>query len=233
MSEHEHGHHDHDHQHGAGGRPDVPHAETPEEVAAFWDDLYRQRDQVWSGKVNAALVREAADLEPGTALDLGCGEGGDAIWLAEQGWTVVAVDVSTEALARGPRHAAAAGVGERISWARHDLTETFPDGTYDLVSAQFLQSPVTVDRTAVLRRAAEAVAPGGRLVVVGHAEPPAWSDHAPDPALMPPADVVLASLALDDSWAVETCEPWRRPGRGPDGQEGSLVDSVVRVRRAG
>lgn len=232
MAEHQH---QHEHQHRDGQAADHgPHAETSEEVAAFWDDLYRQREQVWSGKVNAALVREVADLAPGTALDLGCGEGGDAIWLAERGWTVVAVDVSTEALARGPRHAAAAGpaVARRISWARHDLTESFPAGTYDLVSAQFLQSPVTFDRTTVLRRAAGAVAPGGRLVVVGHAEVPAWSEHRPDPALLPSAEAVLASLALDRSWTVETCEPWTRPATGPDGQAGSLVDSIVRVRRS-
>ena len=99
----------------------------------FWDGLYAGRGQVWSGGPNAQLVDLAADLPAGTALDLGCGEGGDAIWLAERGWAVTAVDVSAVALDRARR--AAADRGLTIAFARVDLSSDFPAGTYDLVSA--------------------------------------------------------------------------------------------------
>ena len=85
---------------------------------AYWEDFYGG-ERRWSGKPNAALVEEVADLEPGTALDLGCGEGGDAIWLAAQGWTVTATDISQTALDIAARHAAEAGV--TVSWQRTTL----------------------------------------------------------------------------------------------------------------
>ncbi|MDX6349032.1 MAG: hypothetical protein QOF84_3822, partial [Streptomyces sp.] len=93
---------------------------------AYWDDRYAQNQRMWSGAPNAALVREVSDLAPGTALDLGCGEGGDAIWLARRGWRVTATDISGIALDRAAGHAAAAGVADRIDWQRHDLAESFP-----------------------------------------------------------------------------------------------------------
>ncbi|MGW5673195.1 class I SAM-dependent methyltransferase, partial [Micromonospora sp. NPDC003776] len=113
-----------------------------QDTARYWDDLYHQRDRVWSGRVNAVLAEVVNALPPGTALDLGCGEGGDAIWLASRGWRVTAVDVSTTALDRLTAEATRAGVASRITVARHDLTRNFPAGRYDLVSAQFLQSPL-------------------------------------------------------------------------------------------
>lgn len=85
-------------------------------TAQFWDDFYAEKDTVWSGKPNALLVRQVADLPPGTVLDLGCGEGGDAIWLAQRGWRVTAVDVSDVALRRGAAHAKEAGVADAIDW---------------------------------------------------------------------------------------------------------------------
>jgi SAM-dependent methyltransferase len=121
------------------------HEHDDRSTARYWDDFYAEKDAVWSGKPNDLLVRYAADLSPGTALDLGCGEGGDALWLADRGWQVTAVDVSEVALRRGAAHAADAGVESRITWQRHDLAESFPDGTFDLVSAQFLHSPVAED----------------------------------------------------------------------------------------
>ncbi|MQA95954.1 MAG: methyltransferase domain-containing protein [Streptosporangiales bacterium] len=111
--------------------------------------------------------RPAGELTPGTALDLGCGEGADAIWLAEQGWTVTATDVSKVALDRAAAHARERGV--TVDWRRHDLAESFPEGTYDLVCAFFLHSPVDMPRDGILRSAAAAVAPGGVLLIVGHA----------------------------------------------------------------
>jgi methylase of polypeptide subunit release factors len=91
------------------------------EAERFWEDRYRRRERVWSGRTNAVLVDVAGSLQPGTALDLGCGEGGDAIWLAQQGWRVRAVDVSATALDRAAAEAATAGVVDRIDFHRPAL----------------------------------------------------------------------------------------------------------------
>ena len=137
------------------------------EVEQFWEQHYGAAERVWSGRANATLVDVVQDLEPGTALDLGCGEGGDAVWLALRGWQVTGVDVSPTALQRAGQHAEQAGVADRVRFERHELGRTFPDGTYDLVSAAFLHSPVELPREDVMRSAVAAVAPGGRLVVLG------------------------------------------------------------------
>jgi SAM-dependent methyltransferase len=198
----------------------------------FWESFYGEREQVWSGRPNPLLVREAEPLTPGTALDLGCAEGADAIWLAERGWRVTAVDISRTALARAAAHAASAGV-EGIEWVSHDLAATFPDGQFDLVSAQFFHSPVAGDgeREKILRRAADAVAPGGNLLVAGHAGAPSWHDADHDVQFPTTADV-LDALDLDPArWRVETREVVEREMSGPDGQPGHRKDNVVRVRR--
>ncbi|MFC3997574.1 SAM-dependent methyltransferase [Nocardiopsis sediminis] len=200
----------------------------------FWDGFYEADDRVWSGNANAALVRETAGLEPGRALDLGCGEGGDAIWLARSGWRVTAADISGVALERGARHAAEAGVGDRIDWQRHDLAESVPEGSFDLVSAHFLHAHGDggFPRERVLRAGAQAVAPGGVLLVVGHAAPPSWAPgHRPD-VPFPPAEEVLAGLELAEGrWEVLVCGAYERSQNGPDGRPGTHTDSVVKVRR--
>lgn len=201
-------------------------------TADFWDELYGSKSQMWSGTVNHTLARLVAEVAPGSALDLGCGEGGDALWLASRGWQVTAVDISAVALARAEAAAANAGLAGRIDWQLHDLELTFPDGVYDLVSAQFLQTPLPFERAQTLRRAAAAVAPGGLLVIVGHAAMPAWSTHTPPEGSMPSPQEVLDGLELNQwDWAVERAEVVERPGVGPDGEHGELLDSVVVARR--
>ncbi|MFP5218926.1 MAG: class I SAM-dependent methyltransferase [Actinomycetes bacterium] len=195
----------------------------------FWEQLYGGREQVWSGRVNATLAREVDGVPPGRALDLGCGEGGDALWLAERGWDVVAVDISRTALDRAEAEAARRGL--TVDFRRHDLADGVPPGPYDLVSAQFFQSPVELPREQVLRQAAAEIAPGGVLLVVGHAAPPPWSAHQPDPALMPPAAEVLRSLALGNEWDVVRADDVLRDATGPDGKQAQLLDSVVLLRR--
>ena len=138
-------------------------------------------------------MEEVAELEPGTALDLGCGEGGDAIWLAAQGWTVTAADISQTALDIAAQHAAEAGV--TVAWERHDLAVSLPAGSFDLVTTSFLHSKVELPRARILRAAAEAVAPGGTLLVVGHA--PSAEHHHED---LPGPDAVVAELALPEDW---------------------------------
>ena len=209
----------------------------PAEPSAFWDDHYGQKSQVWSGAPNAVLVAEVADLVAGRALDLGCGEGADAIWLASRGWTVTGVDVSQTALDRARRAAEAAGVSARIEWQRHDLGVSFPAGTFDLVSAQFLQSPIDLPIEAILRSAAGAVADGGTLLIVSHAGPPSWAGehdhpHPPTPGGFPDPAACAASIGLDDAgWDVEVCERRARPTTSPDGEHATHVDGVIRARR--
>ncbi|MEU4222708.1 class I SAM-dependent methyltransferase [Nonomuraea sp. NPDC026600] len=198
----------------------------------LWDARYREGDQIWSGNPNVILVREAADLEPGRALDLGCGEGADAVWLARRGWRVTAVDISGVALERAARHAAREGVAERIDWQRHDLAASFPGGVFDLISAQFLHSHGNLPREKILQAAAAAVAPGGVLLVVGHAGFPPWEhDHHHDLSF-PTPDEVLEALELEEGrWEVLLSEEHERSQTGPDGQAIVRTDSALKVRR--
>jgi SAM-dependent methyltransferase len=190
--------------------PSVPSNEAEE----FWEQFYGERPQVWSGHPNAVLVEEIDGLAPGTALDLGCGEGADAIWLAEQGWQVTAADISQAALDRAADHAATAGVADRITWARHDFSESIPTGPFD-------------PREFALRAAAAAVGSGGTLLVVSHEAVP-WHEHV----VFPTAEEVLESLALDgDAWEVQRLDSRPRRATNPEGAEVDVTDSVVRLRR--
>lgn len=204
------------------------------DASEHWDSRYNERERIWSGEPNRALVAEAADLLPGRALDLGCGEGADSVWLAEQRWLVTAVDVSATAVARGTALAKERSISdERIRWIVEDLETWRPRGTYALVSACFLHSRIAFDRTAVLRRAANAVEPGGHLLIVGHAEAPPWAGaHAGEaPAFLGP-DEELATLRLDDAhWDVVTNEVRGRETTGPQGETATLRDSVLLLRR--
>ena len=197
----------------------------------FWEGHYRERDRVWSGSANAVLVQYAASLPPGTALDLGCAEGADAIWLAGLGWRVTAVDVSATAISRAAAQAEAAGVAARIDFQRHDLAETFPEGAFDLVSAQYLQSPVDFPRDQVLRRAASAVAPGGLLLIVTHASVAPWSWNQ-DPQVFPTPEEALAALDLTDGqWRHVFVGAPERQATGPNGETATVTDTVIAISR--
>ncbi|MFC5168988.1 SAM-dependent methyltransferase [Streptomyces mutomycini] len=199
--------------------------------AEMWDDRYRESDRIWSGNPNVVLVREVEGLTPGRALDLGCGEGADAVWLARFGWKVTATDISRVALERAAVHAADAGVADRIDWQWHDLGASFPEGEYDLVSAQFLHSMGNLPREEILRRAAAAVAPGGVLLVVGHAGFPSWEHDHPDVEL-PTTDEVLASLELPEGeWEVLLSEEHERVQNDPEGNPTTRTDNALKVRR--
>jgi SAM-dependent methyltransferase len=193
-----------------------------------WDSRYAESQRIWSGKPNAALVSEISNLSPGRALDLGCGEGADAVWLARQGWRVTAVDISGVALARAAEHATDAGV--TVDWQKHDLSESFPVGEWDLVSAQFLHFWEDFDREKILRRAAAAVAPGGTLLIEGHMDHgPFHHDHE---VHFPTPDEVIASLALGATWVVETSATHPRKQNDQDGNEITRVDATVKLRRS-
>jgi SAM-dependent methyltransferase len=221
--------HPHGHGHGHGHT-------TEQDPAAFWEDLYGEKDQRWSGRVNASLADVVRTLAPGRAVDLGSGEGGDAIWLAQQGWTVTGVDISPTAVRRAQQAATAAGLDDaRVRFVTADLS-TDPGAVgagYDLVTACFFHSPVALDRTAILRRAADLLGAGGHLLLVTHAAAPPWADpeQIAHHTFLSPADEV-DELALDPAgWAVALCETRSRAATGPDGEPGTLDDGVVLVRR--
>jgi SAM-dependent methyltransferase len=156
--------HQHEHQPEPGNGA---HTEMFEPDA--WDERYSAPEAVWSGRPNPQLVAEATGLEPGTALDVGCGEGGDVIWLAQQGWTVTGADFSAQGLARAAGHAADAGVEDRCRWWQVDARSFAAEGRqFDLVTSHFLHPP-DAGMVDVARRLAGAVAPGGHLLLVGHA----------------------------------------------------------------
>lgn len=202
-----------------------------DDARRFWEDRYGSTERVWSGRVNPRLAEVAADLPAGRALDLGCGEGADALWLAERGWRVVAVDVSATALRRATEAASQRNLLAQIDFQCHDLNESFPDGMFDLVSAQYLHSPARLDREKVLRLAAEHVNPGGALLIVDHAAPPPWAEHHDHS--FPGIDEVLASLRLDSAWTAARTETAERETVGPDGQAATLQDNVIVLRRGG
>lgn len=197
-----------------------------------WEELYGERDQVWSGGVNVRLAEVIEPMAPGSGLDLGCGEGGDAVWLAERGWQVTAVDISQTALDRAAALAQARNVSDHIVFQRCDVMETFPDGVFDLISAQFLHSTVPMDRARLLRTAAGAVAQGGTLLVVDHAAPPPWTSKLDHHHEFPGADEVVASLNLDESqWDRVRVDAVDREATGPDGQHVMWTDNVIVLRR--
>jgi SAM-dependent methyltransferase len=218
--------------------PDSAAGRTPDMTMftqGFWDERYRRHDSLWSGRPNSQLVLQVGQLAPGTALDVGCGEGADAIWLAERGWTVTGVDVSPVALARAAAHAAAAGpaIAARIEWGQVDLfSDDFePFGAHDLVNSQYLHLPPPA-RDQALHRLAAAVGPAGSLLLVSH--------HPSDlripglrpniPGLFYTAAELAAPLDLAE-WEVMVKAAPERTTDGPDGRPVTIRDAVLHARR--
>jgi len=211
---------------------DEPQSEGDDSQAErFWEEHYRTYERVWSGGANPVLVDVVGSLPPGKALDLGCGEEGDAIWLAGRGWRVTAVDVSATALSQAATHAATAGVADRIDFQQHDLAHSFPAGTFDLVSAQYLQSPVEFPRDRVLHAAAGAVAPGGLLLVVAHASVPPWSWADPDTRFPTPEEALAALDLTPGQWNIDRLGAPERQATGPNGESATVADTIIAVRR--
>ncbi|WP_448629104.1 SAM-dependent methyltransferase [Cellulomonas soli] len=212
---------------------------APQDEAEYWEAFYQASDRHWSGRVNVTLAEQVAGMLPPeagdgprrTALDLGCGEGADAVWLAAQGWQVTAVDISATALDRARQHALEAGVADRITWEQHDLSRTFPAGRFDLVSAQFLHSSLRRDRSPLLRRATGSVAPGGTLLLISHGAFPDWAPQPRPDVLFHTAQETVDLLGLDGTWDVELAGTVERAATMPDGTPTLLEDVVVRVTR--
>ena len=181
----------------------------------MWNERYSETDRIWSGKPNARLSRGGVRACHRAARWTSAA----ARAATRGGWRTRAGTSSPSTSPTPPWPRAAADAGElaaRIDFQRHDLTQTFPDGTYDLVSAQFLHSPVPWERDRLLRRAAEAVAAGGTLFIVDHGEAPPWSNMAKHVHDFPSAQEVVDGLALDlTQWEVVRAEAATRDAIGP------------------
>ncbi|MFE3452586.1 class I SAM-dependent methyltransferase [Nonomuraea sp. NPDC059194] len=200
---------------------------------AYWEERYGGHAAAHGRRPNPQLVTETGDLPPGTALDAGCGEGADAIWLAAHGWRVTAVDIAATALGRAREHAETLGadLAKRIDWVEADLTEWTPaEEHFDLVSTHYAHPAGS--REALFRRLAAAVAPGGTLLIVGHhpsAPQPAVS-HASAPRVHFTAEEIAASLD-PGRWEIVVAETRTRSATAHDGHQITVRDAVLRACR--
>lgn len=214
----EHACHDHWHQHDAPRIAFDPHS------VEHWDERY-SGEQVWSGNPNQALVDEVSGLAPGRALDVGCGEGADAVWLARRGWQVTALDISSNAV---ERTLAAAG-DLPVTGVVGSFSDATVEGPFDLVSCMFPVIPLAGGMA--WPKLSGLVAPGGALVFVHHVlDPEQQRSHGFDPDEFLSTEQVVSVLAADEGWRIETDEERQRSvteGRGA----GHTCDHVVRATR--
>jgi 2-polyprenyl-3-methyl-5-hydroxy-6-metoxy-1,4-benzoquinol methylase len=217
--EREHGHeHDHEHQR----HTDPAHEE-------FWNERYQSSARIWSGNPNPQLVAEVSGLAPGRALDVGCGEGADAIWLARQGWDVVATDISSVAIERATLHARETdpAAAARVEWRHVDLLSDAPErAAFDLVSAQFMQL-APEPRAQLFAVLAASVRARGALLVVGHhpSDMTSGVQRPPEPERFYSADDI-AGLLDEDSWTIVVNESRPRSVTTPEGADATLHDAV-------
>jgi SAM-dependent methyltransferase len=192
-----------------------------------WDQRYATTDLVWGAGPNRFLVAEVEGLPPGRALDLGCGEGRNAIWLAQRGWQVSGVDFSEAGLDKARHLAVERGV--EVTWVRADLLDYQPDhGAFDLVIVMYIQLPAA-QLADVMKRASTALAPGGTLLVVGHDLLNLSESHGgpqnPE-VLFTPADIERDLPGL----GIERAERVLRPVT-VDGREVTAIDALVRAKK--
>ena len=198
-----------------------------------WEARYAAVDRLWSGDPNDWLPELALGWEPGRALDLGCGEGADAVWLAERGWDVTGIDLSATAIARMAAEAQRRGLGERVHGVVLDVTrEELPAGPFDLVAAFYVHGgpmPGSLDLVELLTRGAVLAAPGGRVMTAVHCVNPPWHRH--HARTYTPAELLAGLAGATKGWQVEVAQERWREVPGPDGEAGRRSDAVICLRR--
>lgn len=198
--------------------------------AEFWEQHYRNTDPAWGTSPNQTMVDTISMLFPhaGAALELGAGHGGDALWLAAEGWTVTALDVAQTALDRIAAHATEQDLSSRVHTVRRDATtQPLPDGPFDLVFGSFFYAP---GRDNIWRRAAETVTPGGALIIVDHGSSAPWSWN-PTAHAHPTPEQIANALDLGPAWNAELLDTRARMATGPGGQRAEVTDTIVALRR--
>jgi SAM-dependent methyltransferase len=202
--------------------------------AEFWESRYQAASPQWGTQPNAAFVKVLDELRPasGTALELGCGHGGDALRLASLGWRVTAVDVSATAIERVAAAARDRGLGDHVAAVQCDVSQEIPAGQFSLVYACYFHSPVHIPRDSILGAAASQVRPGGLLVIVDHASTAPWSWTPHEHYEFPSPTDTLAAVGLADGWQAELAAARQRVATGPDGSTTATVtDNVIAARR--
>ncbi len=197
--------------------------------SATWDRRYGGRELIWTAEPNRFLVAETETLAPGRAIDLACGEGRNAIWLAERGWRTVGVDFSDVGLRKARELAAARGIS--AEWVAADLLEYRPEPkAFDLVLVFYLQVPAA-ERQPVLQAAADAVAPAGTFLLVAHDSSNLRHGYGgpQTPAVLYTASDVVADID-GRGLQIERAERVERQVRTSDGERVAL-DALVRARR--
>ena len=216
--------------------------EQPLQGKEFWEEHYGQAERIWSGKVNPTLAEILEPLPAGRALDLGCGEGGDAFWLASRGWQVTGVDISQTAIERAretARHLSADSGS--VQFIAADLETWSDERRFDLVTLSFFHAPFEFQRNAILGKALDRLAPGGRMVVLSHGSHPlsqAAAHHDHDhggqhgPNLVT-VDSELRSLGVPaEGLQILQAKTVQRMITGPDGHPATIEDVVVVLKAA-
>ena len=198
-----------------------------------WEARYAAVDRLWSGDPNDWLPEFALGWEPGRALDLGCGEGADAVWLAEHGWDVTGLDLSATAIARMRARARDRGLAGRVHGLVLGATrERLPAGPFDLVAAFYVHGgpmPGSLELVELLTRGAVLAAPGGRVMTAVHCVNPPWHRH--HARTYTPAELLASLAGATKGWQVEVAQERWREVPGPDGEAGRRSDAVVCLRR--
>ncbi|MCF2572053.1 class I SAM-dependent methyltransferase [Brevibacterium sp. UCMA 11754] len=196
---------------------------------SYWDKTWdgERAPMMSSGDPNPHLVHQIGELEPGSALDSGCGAGAEAIWLADKGWDVTGADIADTALNYAEDRAATAGMAGRIAWAQADLSVWEPETQYDLVTTHYAHP--AMGQLDFYDRIASWVAPGGTLLIVGHLHRGHGESH-------PPAEASATADSITDRldpavWTVVTAEESQRTMVGPEGRTITIDDVVVKAGR--
>jgi SAM-dependent methyltransferase len=209
--------------------------------ADYWEQHWAHRATPGESPAHPYLAVELGDLEPGTALDAGCGAGAEALWLVEHGWQVTAADISAEALARAAARATGSTAADRVQWLQADLGSWTPDGRFDLVTTHYAHP--AMPQLDFYDRIADWVAPGGTLLIVGHLHGHGSAAHGSGPGHgpghgddeHPPAHATTTAAAvtarLTGGWDVVTAVEPHRTVDVPGGRSVSLDDVVVRATR--